>query len=445
MDPIANLITGTDFLLFFIYAIFGFLLMRYLVFRDVSIVSSPLLFWVYFIKLAGCALMCYLIVNYWKNGDAINYFTDGKALGELIKQDVANVRYLFLSAADFQEKVNSDNYTTVSSIVVGENNFVVSKFAAVFYLLSAGKFLIVNFFFCLFATIGEFFLFIALSKKYPSFKKQIAIGALLMPSVLLYSSFMVKETLAMGLMGIIFYSLFQFFRKKRIVWHLIVIVIGGLVILWVKPYIIYAILMAVLFSLLIRLIVYLMKKNIIIKGITILSLLVAGYLFYKNMNAFNGYVVDFVDTANFFQNQYNSDFGETSSFSIGDIDPTVKGFIQKAPSGFFTTYFRPYIWEVDKPIILFSALESFAVLLLFFVVVFRNLLYIPKLFRSDFFILYAFVFVIVFGVIVGLTTFNFGTLIRYKIPAIPFLMLFIFHLKNQSFKRKDKEIQAVIP
>lgn len=439
MDSIANLITGTDYLLFFIYAIFGFLLMRYFVFRKASAVSGSLLFWVYVIKLLGCALMCYLIVNYWKNGDSLNYFTDGKALGELIKHDVANVRYLFMSAADFQEKVNSDNTTTVSSIVVGENNFVVSKFAAVFYLISSGKFLIVNFFFCLFATIGEFYLFIALSKKYPSFKKQIAIGTLLMPSVLLYSSFMVKETLAMGFLGIVLYSMFQLLNNKRVVWHLIVIGIGSLVILWVKPYIIYAISLAILFSLLIRLIVYLMKKNIIIKGITMLSLLMMSYLFYKNMNAFNGYIVDFVDTANFFQNQYNSDFGETSSFSIGEIDPTVKGFIQKAPYGIFTTYFRPYIWEVDKPIILFSAMESFGLLLLFFIVIFRNLIYLPKLIARDFFVLCAFVFVIVFGMIVGLTTFNFGTLIRYKIPAMPFLMLFIFQLKNYSNKIKNTQ------
>lgn len=437
MEDVTNLIAGTDFLLFLTYAFIGFLLMRFVVFRSKERISNWLLFGVYFIKLVGCGLMCYLIVNYWKNGDAINYFVDGKALGTLIKQNMNNIKYLLMSTADFQEKVNSDNYTTVSSIVVGENNFIVSKFAAVFYLMSFGKFLIVNFFFCLFSTIGELYLYLAFSKRYPKIKKQIAIAVLFMPSVLLYSSFMVKETLCMGLLGFAIYSFFQIKEKKHIVRHLFSIFFSFFIILTVKPYIIYALLLALAVAILFKLIGLLLQKNLIIKAITVLLLCVFGYAIYININSFNKYVVGFVDTSNFFQSQYNADFGETASFSIGEISPTVKGFIEKAPSGFFTTYFRPYIWEVDKPIILFSAIESLVVLFLFFAVVLRNIFRIQLLFRNDFFIFYSFIFVVIFGVIVGLTTFNFGTLIRYKIPAMPFLMLFIFSLQNINGSKKE--------
>ncbi|HQZ76267.1 MAG TPA: hypothetical protein PLO70_17240, partial [Chitinophagaceae bacterium] len=96
------------------------------------------------------------------------------------------------------------------------------------------------------------------------------------------------------------------------------------------------------------------------------------------------------------------------------------------------TFFRPFIWEINTPIALFSAVESFIFLILtlnFFIkkgigVYFRSIFSDPKL-------LMCFVFAVVFAVAVGASTTNFGALSRYKIPCMPFyfIMLLLVYKK----------------
>lgn len=44
--------------------------------------------------------------------------------------------------------------------------------------------------------------------------------------------------------------------------------------------------------------------------------------------------------------------------------------------------------------------------------------------------MYCFLFALLFALFVGATTPNFGTLVRYKIPAMPFYVLAIFLIRN---------------
>jgi len=56
-------------------------------------------------------------------------------------------------------------------------------------------------------------------------------------------------------------------------------------------------------------------------------------------------------------------------------------------------------------------------------------------------VLYCFFFSIVFALFVGATTLNFGTLVRYKIPAMPFyvisLFLILFYNNKINFNPKE--------
>jgi hypothetical protein len=151
-------------------------------------------------------------------------------------------------------------------------------------------------------------------------------------------------------------------------------------------------------------------------------------LFIFNINFFNPYVLSFVDTSNNFQQYYNNDFGETSSFEIGEIELSAVGLLKKMPIGFYSTYFRPHLWEVKKPIVLFSALESFFILALTLFTLIKKGKYLFELIRKDLFARLSLYYTIVLGIIIGLNTFNFGTLIRYKVPVVPFAWLFVFLL-----------------
>jgi ABC-type sulfate transport system permease component len=101
----------------------------------------------------------------------------------------------------------------------------------------------------------------------------------------------------------------------------------------------------------------------------------------------------------------------------------------------FSTLFRPFLWESKKIIILFSALESFFMLLALFYVLSKVgiLKFLGSIF-SDPQIFFAFILTLLLSAVVGFTTFNFGTLVRYRLPVLPFyfFMLIAIYLKSKA-------------
>ncbi|MFN8307713.1 MAG: hypothetical protein U0T79_13130 [Ferruginibacter sp.] len=135
-----------------------------------------------------------------------------------------------------------------------------------------------------------------------------------------------------------------------------------------------------------------------------------------------------------YQNLYN-DGSSMASFEIGEIQSTFWGILSKSPLGFYTTYFRPNLWEAKNLVLLFSALEAFALLLMVLYSLFKRGKYLFALLKESFISRVLFLYIIIMGMIIGLTTFNFGTLIRYKVPVVPFLWIFALLLSNY---RKEK-------
>ena len=122
-----------------------------------------------------------------------------------------------------------------------------------------------------------------------------------------------------------------------------------------------------------------------------------------------------------------------SGYSLGELDGSIESMLRLAPQAINVTLFRPYLWEVNNPLMLLSAIESFIVtLLVLYLIIGKRLAFVKTLIQAD--ILFALTFSIIFGFAVGVSTFNFGTLVRYKIPMMPFfviaLILILDHLKS---------------
>jgi hypothetical protein len=133
-----------------------------------------------------------------------------------------------------------------------------------------------------------------------------------------------------------------------------------------------------------------------------------------------------------------------STFSLGvEYDGSVSSLIKIAPAAIIATLYRPFLWESKKISTLLSSIESmvimFFTLSVFFkagpVNFFRPILKDPT-------ILYCLLFAILFALFVGATTANFGTLVRYKIPCMPFYIIAIFLI--QDWANKNKKSPQVI-
>lgn len=138
-------------------------------------------------------------------------------------------------------------------------------------------------------------------------------------------------------------------------------------------------------------------------------------------------------TANYLY--YVSEKQGGSSYTLGDFDYSVTGMVKKLPLAINVTLFRPYLWEAKNPIMLLSALESLA-LLIFTIVILVKTKFLFALRKIDPTITFCLVFAISFAFAVGFSTYNFGSLVRYKIPLVPFYLIALFVLNYYSKSAK---------
>jgi hypothetical protein len=441
MGDLNNLISTSDFFVFFIYALIGYVLIRFVIFKNRD-KDFYLMVKVFFgLKLFSAIVMSLLTVYYWKIGDAISYFHEGENLFQLFKKDISNIKYLFIPIEHYTSQLNTENDLIRTVNGAGqESGFLISKLCAVFYPFALGKYLLINFFFCFISIVGQLKFYTVLIKRYPHLKKAIAISVLFMPCLLLYSSTIYKETICYSCIAFAFYNFHQIMNKRNAVWNTIFLIINIFFILIVKNYVIVSFLISILLLLFFKFVGIMLRRSLITKLLITFSLICLSTFLVYNIHLLDPYVLSFVDTSNVFQQYYNSDFGETSSFEIGEIETSVSGLIKKIPIGFYSTYFRPHLWEVKKPIVLFSAFESFLFLAFTLFTLVKKWNYLFRLVRNDLFARLSLYYSIILGIIIGLNTFNFGTLIRYKIPVVPFALLFVLLLYYYTPPKKTEKI-----
>jgi hypothetical protein len=115
-----------------------------------------------------------------------------------------------------------------------------------------------------------------------------------------------------------------------------------------------------------------------------------------------------------------------SGYSLGELDGTYWSMIKLAPSAVNVSLFRPYLWEVNNPLMLLSALEALALLLLVVYILWKNRFKLVIQSLKSPIILFCLIFSLLFAFGVGISTYNFGTLSRYRIVMIPFFLIALF-------------------
>jgi hypothetical protein len=157
-------------------------------------------------------------------------------------------------------------------------------------------------------------------------------------------------------------------------------------------------------------------------------MLVVGYIInaQKIDNLLGSYAIEkLFDTVKEQQQSYLTaeDAEAGSVFNIGTIEPTLSGFLKKMPAGIVAALYRPFLWESRNFLMIFTAMESFLLLFVTLFVLWKTgfAFFIKTIFRDRFVFLCIF-YALIFAALVGLSTSNFGTLARYRIPIIPFYL-----------------------
>ena len=130
-----------------------------------------------------------------------------------------------------------------------------------------------------------------------------------------------------------------------------------------------------------------------------------------------------------------------SAYTLGDFDYSPVGMLSKFPQAVWVSLYRPHLWEVNNVVMLLSALESFALLLFTIYVIYKTgIMKALQLISSKPILIFCFMFSIVFAFAVGISTYNFGSLVRYKIPLYPFFVSGLFILLDYSKRERKRSV-----
>jgi hypothetical protein len=400
------------------------------------------------IKIFGAIALGMLYQFYYHGGDTYLYHTRGSRLIWEAFMDSPHTGLKLLFAEDIDQP---GIYKYASRILFFNDpqSYHVVCIAAVFDLLTFSTYSATAVLFSIISFTGMWMLFLTFYKQYPSLHLGLSIGTLFIPSMVIWGSGILKDTITLGCLGVATYCIYTLFIERRIK-------IGLVILLILSLYTIFSIKIFILQAYIPAALTWVMAKNFgVIRSVVLKIMLIPFVVVIILVSGY--YVISKVGEGN---KQYSiNNIAETiritaydigfytgrdagSGYSLGELDGTISGTLKLAPQAINVTLFRPYLWEVKNLLMLMSALESFGFLMFTLFLFFRKTKSFIKAF-NDPNVLFCFIFSIVFAFAVGVSTYNFGTLARYKIPVLPFYFLglvLVYHYAKRDKKVEEFEV-----
>lgn len=407
--------------------------------------------WGLFAKIAGGIILCLIYTFYYNGGDTTNYFFfGGDVMRKLFQRDVIDFLKVWLGEQNLENWFLFDAETGTPYYWRDKHSFFVTRFITPLALISFSSILVCTILLATLCYSGVWLLFEVFVSFFPKVEKNLAIAVLFMPSVVFWGSGLLKDTITLSAIGWYLYGFYHLIiKKERPIWNSIYLFIAAMLLLKIKPYILFAILPG-------SLVWYLTNslwriKNFFLKmtltPILVILLAGTGYVLLTSLqNSLGTYALDKVmDRAVVVQQDLKQDYyGGSARFDIGDFDATFSSMILKAPAAINASLFRPFVWEAKNPVMMLAAIENLYVLFLTIYLVFKlKVINIFLLIRKNSLLIFSLLFSIFFAFSVGIATANFGALVRYKIPLIPFYLgtLFVlrwYYLESLSMSEEDR-------
>ena len=444
MNFLITFFSGEDLLIFPLCFLILFFILR----GKANSYSDPrmrtLYFRAFYFKILCVFAFTLLTEFYFKGGDTALFYQATKDLRAAVSQDSNNF-WLIIKTQKLTFKSQLfdffyyDGYTgdLTYNYMSSPANFFPPKLALIPSYLFGNSYLCINMVFGFFALGGAIRLFKTFLHFYPKLYRELALACLFLPGVVYWSSGLLKDPVTFGCVGYISYAFLNvFIRKKKLFVSLAWIVACGLLLFFIKVYI----LLVLVLSLLIWQFAEFNKliKNKTLRSIfTVMTLVISvgiGYLLLNYLTSFEAaqqYQLDKISGNAEYQRQMYADISKTTNDSHFEVN-TSNPFLLVI-NGISATFYRPFLWEINSPIALLSAVESLAFLLLTLNFMFKK--GIKKFFSVPFSeprILMCFVFAFVFAVAVGTASANFGALSRYKIPCTPFYLIMLILMYNKT-------------
>ena len=338
----------------------------------------------------------------------------------------------------------------------GSNEYFVIRVAAVFALLSFNTYTVIAILFATITFTGMWAMYITFAKIRPQVYKELAIAVFFLPSVFFWGSGLLKDSLCLGALGWLFYAFYRGAIERRSVLRCAIMGTGAVgVIFAMKTYILLAFMPPALLWVFNESTRGIQSKALRIAAKPLflsVGLLVSGYAFVQISAADARFDIEQIGaqsklTAEYLQGVSKKEQG--SGYNIGEQDGTLGGMAKLAPQALVVALFRPFLWEARNPTMALSALEATYFLVLTLRIFWRvGFFKTMALISSTPVLTLCFVFSLVFAISVGISSGNFGTLVRYKIPLMPFYLSGLYIMESMTtagLRRARQSLRAASP
>lgn len=403
-----------------------------------------------YLKIIGSLALCLIYLFYYQGGDTINYMSDTRALMRLASKDLGSFFDIVFNG------INKERYSVFNGDIGFPQYFHnkteewrVIRYTVPFSIMGLGYYIPTSLIVAFLSYLGNFRLYVVFAKEFPHIYKKLALPLLFIPSAAFWGSGILKDTFTFSAIGWFTYGFYMaFIKRENIKGNIVAILLASYIIIGIKPYIFIALLPGSLIWL-----NFTRLRNIksaFIRAIAlpffVAVLAFGGLIVFNLLGSSLGDKYSSVDkalqTAVVTQQDLKRAEYQGASFDIGNFDPTLSGIASKIPAAITAGLFRPFIWESRNAVMLLSGLEN-----LFFMG-----FTIRMIFSLGFFgffsrignnplLIFSLIFSLFFAFSVGLTTSNFGSLVRYKIPCEPFYLGMLFTL---YYLKKDSTVDEAV-
>ncbi|ABG57358.1 hypothetical protein [Cytophaga hutchinsonii] len=445
-----NLISSYEYILLPVYIFLFFVATRILVeliYKDQTIQKT--IYKGLSLKIFGGLFVTLIFNFYYQGGDIGTYYNEGRILTNLILENPEYFFRIYFYSPSGDDTELKNLFTGMNYMNAADTRIIL-KITSFLNFFTFNSYLVTTFLYSYISFWCIWKLVYLLFTIYPDHKKFITWGFFFAPSLIVWGSAILKDTICFSSLCLIHYYLYQvFINNKFKPTYVIYILLTGYIILTIKLYILLA--YAPCFSFMVT---QQYKKNIqnvflraLIAPFIIVFSLVISYVLVTQLGAqkerFSSEKI--MQTAKIQRDYLHSVSlrSQGSTYDLGEMDDNLMSYVLKLPAGINVSLFRPYLWESRNPIMFLSAIESsfvlFITIRLFYKRRLKNTLTVlSKDINLQFFLLFG----LLFSFLVGVTTYNFGSLVRYKIQGYPFYIvgiLLLYYLQEPNDKKKFKK------
>jgi hypothetical protein len=393
-------------------------------------------------KVFGAIILGVIYQFYYGGGDTFAYHTHGsRPIWEAFMQSPDLGIDLLFSNGEMEGR----NWDITDRIwyYKDQKSFFIIRIAAVLDLITFSSYSATATLFAVIGFIGAWLLFSMFYKKFPDMHPWLAFSCLFVPSVIFWGSGILKDTVTLSFLSIATYCVNRLFIEWRFSLRFFLLLLFAMFVIFsVKVYILMSFLAGALIWIFSKF--YFKIQSLALRVLAIpFIILCISVLAYFGINeivkddpkyALTNLSETVRTTAYDIRYWTGKDAG--SGYSLGDLDGSMESILKLAPAAINVSLFRPYLWEVSNPLMLLSAIESLLNLMLTVYILWKvrskifRYLQIPEVF-------FCIAFSIIFAFGVGVSTYNFGTLARYKIPLIPFYLMGLGIIYNAWNKERN--------